>query len=95
MKKGKRKAKAHGRDRVHNMAAAASDTAARASTTTLKTFSPQLPTPPTAFITAEHSRTFSKWFVAASVVTVTAALLRLLFLSLKPFHHDEGVNGFF
>jgi uncharacterized protein (TIGR03663 family) len=35
------------------------------------------------------------WWVTAAVVLVAACLLRILFLNLKPLHHDEGVNGFF
>jgi uncharacterized protein (TIGR03663 family) len=37
-----------------------------------------------------------RWFVPAAVVIVlVAAALRLPELALNPFHHDEGVNGFF
>lgn len=36
----------------------------------------------------------NKWWIAA-VVLLAAGLLRLLFLDLKPLHHDEGVNGLF
>ncbi len=35
------------------------------------------------------------WRVGATFVLFIAALLRFYDLSLKPFHHDEGVNGFF
>ena len=35
------------------------------------------------------------WTVAVTLVLVTVGLLRLLFLDVKPLHHDEGVNGFF
>ena len=35
------------------------------------------------------------WRVGATFVLLVAALLRFYDLSLKPFHHDEGVNGFF
>jgi uncharacterized protein (TIGR03663 family) len=34
------------------------------------------------------------WAAAAGIMLV-AALLRLWDLSLKPFHHDEGINGWF
>lgn len=37
-------------------------------------------------------RTF---LILASAVTLSAVLSRVLWLTLKPFHHDEGVNGFF
>ena len=37
-----------------------------------------------------------RWFVpAALLILVAAAALRLPELALNPFHHDEGVNGFF
>lgn len=35
------------------------------------------------------------WLACAFVVTSIAAFLRFFWLELKPFHHDEGVNGFF
>jgi len=35
------------------------------------------------------------WAAGAVLITVTATLFRFLFLTLKPLHHDEGVNGFF
>lgn len=35
------------------------------------------------------------WLVSSAVVTAVAAFLRFYWLGLKPFHHDEGVNGFF
>lgn len=35
------------------------------------------------------------WFVGCAVVLLVAALFRVLYLELKPLHHDEGVNGFF
>ncbi len=35
------------------------------------------------------------WWASCAVITAAAAFLRLYKLSLKPFHHDEGVNGFF
>ena len=37
----------------------------------------------------------NEWWIAAAVVLLAAGLLRLLFLDLKPLHHDEGVNGLF
>jgi uncharacterized protein (TIGR03663 family) len=37
-----------------------------------------------------------RWFwIGAFVVLVVAALIRLPELGLNPFHHDEGVNGWF
>ena len=35
------------------------------------------------------------WLLNCSLITAVAAFLRFFALSLKPFHHDEGVNGFF
>jgi uncharacterized protein (TIGR03663 family) len=35
------------------------------------------------------------WQAACLLILVTAAALRLYHLSLKPLHHDEGVNAFF
>ncbi len=35
------------------------------------------------------------WRWAAGGILVSAAVLRLIFLDLKPLHHDEGVNGLF
>ncbi len=35
------------------------------------------------------------WWFAAAAVLVGSCILRLLFLDLKPLHHDEGVNGLF
>ena len=35
------------------------------------------------------------WWWSGCVVLIAAALLRLLFLTEKPLHHDEGVNGVF
>lgn len=35
------------------------------------------------------------WLVNCALVTSVAAFLRFFDLGVKPFHHDEGVNGFF
>lgn len=35
------------------------------------------------------------WLISCTVITAVAAFLRFFMLGLKPFHHDEGVNGFF
>jgi len=35
------------------------------------------------------------WLVSCALVTAVATFLRFFWLGLKPFHHDEGVNGFF
>src|SRR5437899_3354091 len=40
-----------------------------------------------------HSR--DAWWWSCLAILGVAALLRLLFLTQKPLHHDEGVNGLF
>lgn len=35
------------------------------------------------------------WLASCAAVTVVAIFFRFYQLGLKPFHHDEGVNGFF
>ena len=35
------------------------------------------------------------WFLSCAAITALATALRFVALDLKPFHHDEGVNGFF
>jgi predicted membrane-bound mannosyltransferase len=35
------------------------------------------------------------WLVSSGLITAIAIFLRFFWLGLKPFHHDEGVNGFF
>lgn len=35
------------------------------------------------------------WLFGCAAITAAAAFLRFYDLALKPFHHDEGVNGFF
>ncbi len=35
------------------------------------------------------------WLISCGVVGALAAFLRFYALELKPFHHDEGVNGYF
>src|SRR5438105_847030 len=39
--------------------------------------------------------TSGQWKIACAAVLLVAALLRMLFLTMKPMHHDEGVNAFF
>ena len=46
----------------------------------------------------ESVSTFSEqklWLIGSIVILIIAAALRLYHLDLVPFHHDEGVNGFF
>ena len=38
---------------------------------------------------------FTKTDILAVLLLLLAAFLRFDELSLRPFHHDEGVNGFF
>jgi uncharacterized protein (TIGR03663 family) len=35
------------------------------------------------------------WIASCAAIAAVAAFLRFFQLGLKPFHHDEGVNGFF
>ena len=35
------------------------------------------------------------WLASCVAITAIATLLRFLFLTIKPLHHDEGVNGWF
>mgnify|MGYP001343538897 CR=1 FL=1 len=35
------------------------------------------------------------WLWGSRTILIVAALLRFAMLTFKPFHHDEGVNGFF
>lgn len=35
------------------------------------------------------------WWISSVVIIAVAAFFRFYALALKPFHHDEGVNGFF
>lgn len=35
------------------------------------------------------------WLILSGLVTLLAIFLRFYWLGLKPFHHDEGVNGWF
>jgi len=35
------------------------------------------------------------WFVNCALITAAAVFMRFFELGLKPFHHDEGVNGWF
>ncbi|MEP6705417.1 MAG: flippase activity-associated protein Agl23, partial [Acidobacteriota bacterium] len=35
------------------------------------------------------------WYVCCVLITATATFLRFVSLTLKPLHHDEGVNGWF
>ena len=35
------------------------------------------------------------WYVSCILITITAIFLRFVSLTIKPLHHDEGVNGWF
>lgn len=41
------------------------------------------------------SMTNDAWWWSGAAILLAATLLRLLFLTVKPLHHDEGVNGLF
>ncbi|HEX6278632.1 MAG TPA: flippase activity-associated protein Agl23 [Pyrinomonadaceae bacterium] len=45
--------------------------------------------------TAEKDRSQLMWLASCWLVTLLATFLRFYWLGLKPFHHDEGVNGWF
>lgn len=49
----------------------------------------------TEFRSVDDWLTDRNWTIAAGAITVLAIFLRFWQLGLKPFHHDEGVNGFF
>jgi uncharacterized protein (TIGR03663 family) len=40
-------------------------------------------------------RTDWMWYVSCGLIVALAWLLRFVLLGIKPFHHDEGVNGHF
>ena len=47
---------------------------------------------------AELKDTLSRermWLIACGIITAVASFLRFYQLELRPFHHDEGVNGWF
>ena len=56
-----------------------------------------LPTPDSRLSTdQERPKTEDRfWLFGCVAVTAIAAFLRFFWLELKPFHHDEGVNGYF
>ena len=39
--------------------------------------------------------THDGWWSGGLIILLAAALLRLIFLTQRPLHHDEGVNGLF
>lgn len=43
----------------------------------------------------EAKRLDLPWLASCAAITIVATVLRFLWLTLKPLHHDEGVNGFF
>lgn len=46
-------------------------------------------------VSAENRGPDVVWYAGSAVVVATAFFLRFFWLGLKPFHHDEGVNGWF
>src|SRR5947208_15319508 len=52
---------------------------------------------PVEFAPAQKTAGFSRdgWWWGSLSILMAAALLRLLYLTEKPMHHDEGVNGLF
>lgn len=55
------------------------------------------PSPEARAVAEDASRDFfDRWFVPIAIgILLVAAAIRLPELALNPFHHDEGVNGFF
>jgi uncharacterized protein (TIGR03663 family) len=43
----------------------------------------------------EQKSTDYLWYVSCFLITATAVFLRFMSLTIKPLHHDEGVNGWF
>src|SRR5688572_26019262 len=46
-------------------------------------------------LATEETRTDLLWWASCILITATATFLRFFWLTLKPLHHDEGVNGWF
>ncbi len=46
-------------------------------------------------VNAEGPQKDRVWLIGCALVTLIATFMRFAWLSLKPLHHDEGVNGFF
>lgn len=46
-------------------------------------------------VSAPNAGTDYFWLGSSAFIVVIATLLRFVALGLKPFHHDEGVNGWF
>lgn len=44
---------------------------------------------------AKDKRLNLGWLISCAAITALAVALRFIHLGLKPFHHDEGVNGWF
>src|SRR5688572_14653903 len=53
------------------------------------------PRPAAPMRTIDEMITDRMWFILAGVVTLIGFIFRFVSLELRPFHHDEGVNGFF
>lgn len=50
---------------------------------------------PSAEVEADNDISARVWRIASLSILAVSAFLRLYHLTLKPLHHDEGVNGFF
>lgn len=53
------------------------------------------PTTEGAVLAGETGERDTVWLACSGAIIALAAALRFVMLGLKPFHHDEGVNGFF
>lgn len=45
--------------------------------------------------TLAEDQTDHVWLISCFLITAAGTFLRFVWLGLKPFHHDEGVNGWF
>lgn len=50
---------------------------------------------PTTENNEQKTRTDIVWIASCAGITAVASFLRFFWLTLKPLHHDEGVNGYF
>ena len=66
-------------------------------TTSTKSRNKKLPTRKASTVAVEDNGGISEraWRISAAAILAIGALLRLVYLTLVPLHHDEGVNGNF
>ncbi|MBX3298011.1 MAG: glycosyltransferase family 39 protein [Acidobacteria bacterium] len=56
---------------------------------------PTVSTEAASSLTGKGPMSSAVWYAFAAAITAAATLLRFYDLTLKPLHHDEGVNGWF